>query len=94
MKSTRLLPAFALLALTALPSCGTVHTARWTYGMPSCFDETTSESESVGLRAIVGAPLILGGVMFDAVTWPGQLIFGVWPMWGPSSLHMKPENIK
>lgn len=94
MKSTRLLSAFALLALAALPSCGTVHTTRWVYGMPSCFDETTSESESVGLRAVVGAPVILGGVVFDVVTWPGQLIFGVWPMWGPASQHMKPANIK
>ena len=39
------------------------------------------------------APLIVGGVVFDFVTWPGQLIFGVWPMWGPSSLHMKPETV-
>lgn len=94
MTTSRLLPACALLALLALPSCGTVQTVRWVYGMPSCFDDPTPEADSVGLRAIVGGPLILSGVVFDALTWPEQLIFGVWPMWGPNSKYMKPATIK
>lgn len=36
--------------------------------------------------------MILGGVVFDAVTWPVQLAFGVWPWWGTSSLHKKPDG--
>jgi hypothetical protein len=82
----------AALALVSLPSCGTVHTARWVFGLPSCFAQPTPEAEAVGLRAIVGAPVIVGGVAFDAVTWPLQLVFGVWPMWGPYSRHLMPTN--
>ena len=36
---------------------------------------------------------VLGGVAFDAVTWPVQLAFGVWPMWGPHSRHLMPPNV-
>ena len=62
--------------------------------MPSCFEPPSPEAEAAGLRVMVGAPVMLGGVLFDAVTWPAQLIFGVWPMWGPASRHMKPANVE
>jgi len=44
----------------------------------------------VAMRAIVGAPVIVGSAAFDVVTWPIQLIFGVWPMWGDDSTQLKP----
>lgn len=85
--------AVAAAALALLPACGTAHTARWTFGMSSCFDQPTPEAEAIGWRAFVGAPVILGGVAFDAATWPIQLVFGVWPMWGPHSRHLMPPNV-
>jgi hypothetical protein len=87
-----LLRAAAVAAVAALPACGTVHTARWVFGMPSCFEPPSREAEETGLRVIVAVPVIVGGVAFDAVTWPFQLAFGVWPMWGPYSLHLKPKG--
>lgn len=75
-----------------LTSCGSVNTVRWSYGEESIFDEPTHGSGNV-LRPALGIPMILGGVAFDAVTWPVQLAFGVWPWWGSSSKHMKPDGV-
>lgn len=87
-----LLRAATVAALAVLPACGTVNTARWVFGMPSCFEKPSREAEESGLRVIVAVPVIVGGVAFDAVTWPLQLVFGVWPMWGPYSRHLMPAN--
>lgn len=84
--------AMSLLAIAALPSCGTVHGARWAFGMKSIYPEPDSMSESVALRAAVGVPVIVGGVAFDAVTFPLQLLFGVWPWWGDESTQMNPNG--
>lgn len=74
-----------------LTSCGTVNAVRWSYGAESIFDEPSKQTGSV-LRPALGVPMILGGAVFDAVTWPVQLAFGVWPWWGTSSLHKKPDG--
>lgn len=74
-----------------LPSCATAHAARWCYGKSSVHDEPDSYSKEKGLVPLVGVPLIVGSVAFDAVTFPFQAIFGVWPWWGSSSKHMKPD---
>jgi hypothetical protein len=80
-----------LFAVLALPSCATTHAVRWTYGMDSIYDKPTRLAEDTGVRSVVGLPLIVGSVAADAFTWPFQLIFGVWPMWGRASQHMKPS---
>jgi len=80
-----------LLAALALPSCATTNAVRWTYGMDSIYDKPTKLAEETGMRSVVGLPLIVGSVAADAVTWPFQLIFGVWPMWGKASQHLKPQ---
>ena len=80
------------LAAVVLPSCATTHAVRWTYGMSSIYDKPDEFSEREGLRPVVGVPLILGSAAMDAVTWPFQLLFGVWPMWGSASQHMKPTS--
>ena len=89
---SRHLGALALLALCCLPSCGTTNGVRWAYNMDSIYDEPDELSETCGLRAIVGIPVILGGAVFDIVTFPAQLIFGVWPMWGTASTQMDPND--
>jgi hypothetical protein len=85
------LAALSLLACSLLSGCATTHGIRWVYGMESIHAKPDQFSEDAALRAIVGAPVILGSVAFDLVTWPGQLLFGVWPTWGKSSEHMKPK---
>lgn len=92
MNKFRLLAA-GLLACTFLQSCGTTNAVRWTYGKPSVFDAPDRYSESMGLRPIVGIPVIVGGFAFDAVTFPAQALFGVWPWWGKNSMHMQPESM-
>jgi hypothetical protein len=89
----RTLSGVAMAMLFLLPSCGTVNSVRWAYGKSSVFGEPDSFSEKNALRAVVGAPVIVAGVAYDAVTWPIQLIFGVWPMWGSSSTMMKPDDV-
>lgn len=84
--------AAAILGVLALPSCATTHAVRWTYGMDSIHDKPSQVSENIGLRPFIGVPLILGSVAWDALTWPEQLIFGIWPMWGSASKHMKPHS--
>jgi hypothetical protein len=93
MTTKKSLPALALLSVCCLAACGTVNTVRWAYGKPNVFEEPSSVSESVGWRAWIGAPVIVGGVVWDVVTWPFQLVFGVWPMWGDSSQHLKPSDV-
>lgn len=83
--------ALALLLTLVLPACGTVNGVRWAYGESSIYDEPDSYSEKLAVRATFGLPVIVGGAAFDAVTWPVQLLFGVWPMWGGASKHMVPE---
>ena len=91
MRSRRL-TAVALLALCCLPACATTNGVRWASGMPSVYDEPDALSESLALRAVVGAPVIVGGAVWDVVTWPLQVIFGVWPTWGDASTQMDPTN--
>lgn len=81
----------AVLTLAVLPACGTVNGVRWAYGESSVYDEPDAFSEKLAVRATFGIPVIVGGAAFDAVTWPVQLLFGVWPMWGSASKHMVPE---
>ena len=88
----RNLSGLLLVALTVLPACATANGVRWAYGDDSCYDEPDALSETCALRAIVGAPVIVGGVAWDAVTWPFQIIFGVWPMWGQDSTMMDPAK--
>jgi hypothetical protein len=75
-----------------LTSCGTFNTVRWAYGKESIFEQPSAHSDECGLRPVLGIPVILGGVAVDAVTWPVQLAFGVWPWWGDSSMHMQPND--
>ncbi|MFN3241565.1 MAG: hypothetical protein ACE37K_08640 [Planctomycetota bacterium] len=86
------LTAASLLLFAGLSSCGTSHTARWVYGASSTFEEPSPHSEENALRAAIGLPVIVGGVAFDVVTFPVQIMFGVWPWWGDASLHMKPDQ--
>lgn len=90
--ATRLLGGLALLSLAVLPACATTNGVRWAYGMDSVYDEPDRLSESCALRAIVGAPVIVGGAAWDVVTFPFQILFGVWPMWGGESTMMDPTN--
>lgn len=86
------LPAVLLLPLVLLPSCATANSVRWTYGKTSAYPPPGELAEDVAWRAWIGAPLILGSVVFDAVTFPFQAIFGVWPWWGDRSQHMEPRE--
>lgn len=87
----RQLACLWLLAMVVLPACATTNGVRWAYGKSSIYDKPDGFSESHALRATIGLPLILGSVAFDAATWPLQLIFGVWPMWGSNSTMMDPK---
>jgi hypothetical protein len=89
---TKTLGILALLALLGLSSCTTVHSVRWSYGMSSAYPEPDEFSDDLAIRAVVGLPLIVGSIVFDAVTWPIQALFGVWPLWGDASKHMKPPS--
>lgn len=89
---SRRLAALTLLALGCLPACATTNGVRWAYGMDSVYDKPKSLSEATALRAVVGVPVIVGGVIWDAATLPLQAIFGVWPMWGNSSTMMNPTD--
>ena len=88
----RRLGVLALLALAVLPACGTVNGTRWAFGMKSIYDKPNSHSEEMGMRVAFGLPVILGGVAFDAATFPVQAIFGVWPWWGSASTQMNPND--
>lgn len=91
MRSHGIVRALSLaIAATSLSACATSHAVRWTYQMPSIWDAPEPYEENVAMRAIVGAPVIIGSAAFDVVTWPIQLIFGVWPMWGDESTQLKP----
>ena len=94
MKTSRLMLAVLAGASLLLPSCATTHGVRWTYGHTSIWDPPDADSEAIALRAIAGAPVILGSVGWDLVTWPFQLAFGVWPMWGDSSTQMRLPEVK
>ncbi len=89
---TRSLGLLALLGLSFLPACGTTNGVRWAYGASSIYGEPDTFSESMGIRAIFGLPVILAGAAFDAHTFPYQILFGVWPMWGKASTQMKPQG--
>jgi hypothetical protein len=84
----------ALLATAALllPGCATVASVNWAYNRPSIFEPPPPEAEHVALRAIVGLPLIVGSVGWDALTFPFQLAFGVWPWWGDGSTQLRPPT--
>lgn len=77
--------ALLLAAALALPGCFTTNGVRWTYGKPSAYTPPDQDMENAGVRAICGVPLIVTSFALDVVTWPFQLLFGVWPMWGDSS---------
>lgn len=87
----RTLGAIALLSLSTLTACGTTNGVRWAYGESSVFDRPDAFSESMAMRAAFGVPVIVGGIAFDACTWPFQLLFGVWPTWGSASTQMDPD---
>ena len=89
---TRTSLALALLALLTLPACGTAHGVRWAYGKSSIYDKPDQHSESQGLRAALGIPVIVGGAAFDVATFPLQAAFGVWPWWGSNSTQMAPKT--
>lgn len=91
MKKATLAALLLLTCLTAT-SCGTTHGVRWTYGASSMYDEPDDFSESYAIRAALGIPVIAGGLVFDATTFPLQAIFGVWPWWGSASNQMKPSG--
>jgi hypothetical protein len=84
--------ALVLLALLSLPACGTVNGARWAYGASSAYGKPEGESDALAFRATLAVPVILGGVAFDAVTFPFQIAFGAWPWWGDASRQMKPTG--
>ncbi|MFT4843633.1 MAG: hypothetical protein ACI8UD_004065 [Planctomycetota bacterium] len=86
-----LLVALGALAC-CLTSCGSINSVRWAYGEESAFAESSPPTSQSPLRPAFGLPVIVGGVLFDAVTWPAQLAFGVWPWWGNNSKHMKPTG--
>jgi hypothetical protein len=88
----RPLGVLALFVITLLPACATTHGARWAYGKSSTYDAPDEVSEGLALRALVGVPVIVGGVVWDAATWPLQLLFGVWPLWGNESTMMNPDT--
>lgn len=86
------LPKALFLAVALLPSCATSNSICWTYGKPSAYPKPGELAEDVAWRAVIGAPLILGSVAFDVVTFPFQAVFGVWPWWGSRSKHMVPQQ--
>lgn len=92
LMTTRITATLLALALLPLSSCGTVNGVRWAYGKTSIYGKPDSFSESRGIRATFGVPVIVGGFAFDAVTFPAQALFGVWPWWGNASTHMKPKT--
>lgn len=91
MRSRRVI-ALAFLVLSCLPACATTNGVRWAYGKDSVYGEPDGFSESLGARAIFGAPVIVGGAIWDVATWPLQVIFGVWPLWGHESTMMNPDK--
>jgi cobalamin synthase len=91
MKKAILMAALAAVCVSST-SCATMHAVRWTYEEPSHYDEPSQFGDDNAVRAWVSVPLIVVSSIFDAVTWPEQLIFGVWPMWGDASLHCKPDE--
>jgi len=80
------------LVVLALPSCATSHAVRWAWDRNSAYTESDSEVEGAALHTIFGIPVLAASVAWDAATLPFQAIFGVWPLWGDSSLHMKPAD--
>jgi hypothetical protein len=88
----RTLLALAIPTLLSLTACGTTNGVRWTYGASSIYGKPDAFSESAAIRAVFGVPVIVGGAAFDVATFPVQLLFGVWPMWGDKSQHMKPST--
>ncbi|MCB9878514.1 MAG: hypothetical protein H6835_13030 [Planctomycetes bacterium] len=89
-KSVLVLAAAALMSV--LSSCGTVNGVRWAYGHDSIYAKQEVVAEKGVARAIFGVPVIVGGATFDVLTWPVQLLFGVWPMWGRSSPILRPDG--
>ncbi len=88
----RILGFAALAAVSVLASCGTTNGIRWAYGETSIYDDGAQASNRGVERAIFGIPVILTGVACDVVTLPVQALFGVWPLWGSSSM-MKPKGV-
>lgn len=80
------------LGLAVLPACGTMNGVRWAMNKTSIYEKPDEFSESVAIRATFGIPVIVMGAAVDAVTWPVQLAFGVWPMWGDASTQMNPDQ--
>jgi len=80
-----------LLGLGLMSSCATKHATRYAFGESSFYQETESQDH---WRAVYGAPLIVGSVVWDVATFPFQAIFGVWPWWGENSLSMDPKYLE
>lgn len=89
---TRIISSMLALAALTLTSCGTVNGVRWAYGESSIYGKPDEYSESQGLRAVMGIPVIVGGLAFDAGTFPLQALFGVWPWWGDASTQLRPTS--
>jgi hypothetical protein len=85
------LSVLLLLGSALLPSCATSHAIRYSYGKSSFYQE--AETDDVW-RAVYGTPLVIGSIGWDVITLPVQIVFGVWPMWGSSSLSMDPETME
>lgn len=80
--------ACLILASILLPSCATSHAVRYAYGQSSVFQEEESDDS---WRAVYSTPLIVGSMIWDIFTFPAQAVYGVWPLWGSSSLSMDPN---
>ena len=87
-RSFRTTTALALLGFLALQGCATSHLFRWTRGEASQWKQPAANATDYVRPAglILGLPVT---VVWDGVTFPFQLIWGVYP-YGPSS---SPEDI-
>jgi hypothetical protein len=82
------LTALALFGLLGLQGCATSHLFRWTRGEASQWKQPAANSVDYVRPAgvVLGLPIAL---VWDGITFPFQLIWGVYP-YGPSS---SPEDI-
>jgi uncharacterized protein YceK len=87
-RSFRILTAFVLLGLLGLQGCATSHLFRWTRGEASQWKQPAANATDYvrPVGVILGLPVT---VVWDVVTLPFQLVWGVYP-YGPSS---SPEDI-
>lgn len=93
----KLVPTLLLaFTLCLSSSCATVQSVRWAYHHDSMFGDAIEPEDSQygynrSIRALLGLPLILNSIAWDAATFPVQILFGVWPWWGDDSMSMNPS---